>query len=92
MIRTIKTVKDVRRFFKELSDLNLNFNPDEEFEPGFGIDPARCRRYNELMDQSRKACQRSGVSVHGICADVLRLSRITKSLRAIAIEIEEMSE
>jgi hypothetical protein len=73
MINEIKTIDDVKAFFRQLLDEDLNFHPDTPFEdyihgetrkPTYSIAEAAIR--NKLMEQSFDVCEEVNIDIYEI--------------------------
>ena len=70
----IRTVEDVQAFFHHLVDeRKVSFHPDNMFEDYVSceggvntITLGECPKYNRLMDESFKACEKEGADIYKI--------------------------
>jgi len=76
MITKIESIDDVRNFFKQLLNEDLNFHPDTPFEdyidlqtkkPCFSKEEAEMR--NKLMDDCFVVCEQDGVDIYEIAME-----------------------
>ena len=79
MIHEIKSVEDVKKFFRQLLAEDLNFHPDTPFEDyingetkvdTYTKEEAALR--NELLDQSFDVCEKSGEDIYEMCMEIFQ--------------------
>ena len=77
MIQTIKTIDDVKTFFKQLLEESLNFHPDEDFtnyincetrEDTYSAEDADLR--NRLMEESFVVCEQNNICIYELGNDM----------------------
>lgn len=74
---SIKTVADVKTFFRHLTSEGVNFHPDNPFEDYIHIETkkptftkAEAAKRNKLMQQAFAVCDRQGEDIYGIAIDI----------------------
>lgn len=80
----MKTIEDVRSFFKELVDkYSLNFHPDTPFEDFDVLNKAQAKVLNRNMDKAFKICEKEKVDIYGIGLKIHRaaLAKIRRKAR-----------
>lgn len=77
MITEIKSIEDVRTFFNQLHQEELNFHPDEDFcnyvnvktaEPPYSSEEIALR--NNLLDQCFEICEKEDTDIYEVAVDV----------------------
>jgi len=77
MIPEIKSIEDVRTFFNQLHQEELNFHPDEDFcnyvniktgEPSYSAEEIAIR--NNLLDQCFEICEKSGADIYELAIEI----------------------
>lgn len=77
MIQTIKTMDDVKAFFQQLLEEDLNFHPDEDFtnyingetkEDTYSPEEAELR--NKLMDEAFVVCEQNNICIYELGNDM----------------------
>ena len=77
MITEIFSIDDVRTFFKQLLDENLNFHPDTPFEDyincetrqdTYTYEEAAVR--NKLIDSCFEVCEATGIDIYEIAIEI----------------------
>lgn len=77
MIQEIKTIGDVRTFFKQLLAEGLNFHPDTPFEdyincetthPTYTVVEADIK--NQLMEQCFDVCEQVNIDIYEIANEI----------------------
>lgn len=80
MIEKIKTIDDVKQFFKDLIGEDLNFHPDTPFEdyingdtkePTYTKDEAAFR--DGLMDRAFEVCRHVDVDIYDLSMEIFLL-------------------
>lgn len=77
MITEINNIEDVKTFFKQLLDEDLNFHPDIPFEDyincetrqdSYTAEEAATR--NKLMDTCFEVCENNGVDIYELAIEI----------------------
>ena len=69
----MKTIEDVRSFFRELTDKHsLNFHPDTPFEDFDILTKSEAKAFNKKMDKSFELCERENVDIYKIGLEILK--------------------
>jgi len=77
MIQEIKSINDVKIFFRELLEEGLNFHPDESFENYVNV-KTRLATYtsedaekrSRLLDEAFNVCKKSRTDIYELCMEV----------------------
>lgn len=76
----MKTIEDVRSFFRELTyKHSLNFHPDTPFEDFDILTTAEAKAFNKKMDKSFEICERENVDIYKIGLEILQKAMSQKS-------------
>lgn len=77
MITKINDIKDVKTFFKQLLDEDLNFHPDTPFEDYINREsrqdnytPEEAATRNKIMDDCFEVCKNSGTDIYELAIEI----------------------
>ncbi|MES2379751.1 MAG: hypothetical protein V4538_01830 [Bacteroidota bacterium] len=85
--KTIKTVADVKTFFKYLTEVdNVSFHPDDDFNDTINFNTkkstytkAQAKLLNKLMDQAFTVCTKNKVDIYEIGFETTPIAKYSKS-------------
>jgi hypothetical protein len=79
MIQEIKSIEDVKTFFRQLLAEDLNFHPDTPFEDYINGEtrqdtytPEEAALRNELLNQCFDVCEREGDDIYELCMEIFQ--------------------
>jgi hypothetical protein len=76
----MKTIEDVRSFFRELTGKHsLNFHPDTPFEDFDILTKTEAKAFNKKMEKSLEICEREHVDIYEIGIKILKEKLVKKA-------------